>query len=79
MPFRKARSIPCLPPIAAGPNVSYILVNSYFAGSILYPKQFADIDFEEKAGEILEFMLGDNTFEQMKAGGLYYGKIEIGA
>ena len=64
---------------AAGPNVSYILVNSYFAGSILYPKQFADIDFEEKAGEILEFMLGDNTFEQMKAGGLYYGKIEIGA
>ena len=64
---------------AAGPNVSYILVNSYFAGSILYPEQFADIDFEEKAGEILEFMLGDNTFEQMKAGGLYYGKIEIGA
>lgn len=64
---------------AAGPNISYILVNAYYAGSVLYPQQFADLDFEEKAGEILEFMLGENTFEQMKTDGLYYGTIQIGA
>ena len=64
---------------AAGPNISYILVNAYYAGSVLYPQQFADLNFEEKAGEILEFMLGENTFEQMKADGLYYGTIQIGA
>lgn len=64
---------------AAGPNISYILVNAYYAGSVLYPQQFADLDFEEKAGEILEFMLGENTFEQMKTDGLYYGTIRIGA
>ncbi len=34
---------------AAGPNISYILVNAYYAGSVLYPQQFADLDFEEKA------------------------------
>lgn len=64
---------------AAGPNISYILVNAYYAGSVLYPQQFADLDFEEKAGEILEFMLGEDTFEQMKTDGLYYGTIQIGA
>ena len=64
---------------AAGPNISYILVNAYYAGSVLYPQQFADLNFEEKAGEILEFMLGENTFKQMKADGLYYGTIQIGA
>lgn len=64
---------------AAGPNISYILVNAYYAGSVLDPQQFADLDFEEKAGEILEFMLGENTFEQMKTDGLYYGTIQIGA
>ena len=63
---------------AAGPNVSYILMNAYFAGTVLYPEQFSDIDFEEKAGEILEVMLGENTFEQMEAAGLYYGSITIG-
>ena len=64
---------------AAGPNVTYLLINAYYAGTILYPEQFADINLEEKAGEIMELMLGEDFFDQMQDGGLYYGTITIGA
>ncbi|MDO5323567.1 MAG: ABC transporter substrate-binding protein [Clostridia bacterium] len=64
---------------AAGPNVTYLLINAYYAGTILYPEQFADIILEEKAGEIMELMLGEDFFDQMQEGGLYYGTITIGA
>ena len=64
---------------AAGPNITYLLINAYFAGITLYPEQFSDINLEEKAGEIMEMMVGLDFFTQMQEGGLYYGKIEIGA
>ena len=64
---------------AAGPNVTYLLINAYYAGTVLYPEQFADINLEEKAGEIMELMLGEDFFDQMQDGGLYYGTITIGA
>lgn len=63
---------------SAGPNITYLLINAYFTGTILYPEQFEDINIEEKAGEIMEQMLGENFFDQMEAEGLYYGKIIIG-
>ena len=62
-----------------GPNFTYALIDAYFAGMTLYPEQFSDVNLEEKAGEILEFMLGENTFDQMAEGGLYYGPITLGA
>ena len=64
---------------AAGPNVTYLLINAYYAGTVLYPEQFADITLDEKAGEIMEHMLGEDFFDQMQEGGLYYGTITIGA
>lgn len=64
---------------AAGPNITYLLINAYYAGIVLYPEQFADVNLPEKAGEIMENMLGVDFFEEMEAGGLYYGKITIGA
>lgn len=63
---------------AAGPNITYLLINAYYAGMILYPEQFADISLEEKAGEIMEQMLGRDFFAEMQEGGLYYGSITIG-
>jgi iron complex transport system substrate-binding protein len=63
---------------AAGPNVTYLLINAYYAGKTLYPEQFADIVLEEKAGEIMELMLGQDFFDQMQAEGFYYGTITIG-
>lgn len=64
---------------AAGPNITYLLIDAYYAGMVLCPEQFADIDLEQKAGEIMEALLGRDFFEEMKAGGLYYGSITIGA
>ena len=63
---------------AAGPNVTYLLINAYYAGLTLYPEQFSDINLPEKAGEIMELMLGENFFDKMAEGGLYYGAITIG-
>lgn len=63
---------------AAGPNVTYLLINAYYAGLTLYPEQFSDIVLEDKAAEIMELMLGEAFFDKMEAEGLYYGKITIG-
>ena len=62
----------------AGTNITYALINAYFAGTILFPYQFADIDIPQKAGEILTFFLGEDTFGLMAENGLFYGRITIG-
>ncbi|MGI5963070.1 MAG: ABC transporter substrate-binding protein [Lawsonibacter sp.] len=62
-----------------GMNITYALMNAYYAGTVLFPEQFSDIKMEEKGEEILTFFLGKNTYEDMCNGGLYYGSIEIGA
>jgi len=64
---------------AAGPNITYLLINAYYAGIVLFPEQFQDVDLPQKAGEIMERMLGRDFFEEMEAGGLYYGAIDLGA
>jgi len=63
---------------SAGTNITYALIDAYYAGIVLFPEQFADVDIAEKAGEILTTFLGVNTYDQMAEGGLYYGKITIG-
>ena len=63
---------------AAGPNITYLLINAYYAGTILFPEQFQDIQLEEKAGEIMEQLLGRDFFSEMEAGGLYYGTVILG-
>lgn len=45
-------------------NVEIPLVNAYYAGSILYPEAFADVDFAAKAAEIFEFFLGHGDYLQ---------------
>jgi hypothetical protein len=34
---------------------------------------------EDVADKVLTFMLGENYYDDMIAGGLYYGKITLGA
>ena len=63
---------------AAGPNITYLLINAYYAGQTLYPGRFSDITLKEKAEEIMEAMLGHSFFDQMAAEGLFYGAITIG-
>lgn len=60
-------------------NVGYALADAYYAGTVLFPEQFSDINIAEKADEILEFLLGDAYYDEMAADGLSYGVIELGA
>lgn len=63
---------------SAGPNITYLLMNAYFAGKILFLEKFSDVDFRIKCIEIMEMMLGKSFLSEMEEDGLYYGKIEIG-
>ncbi len=60
-------------------NLEIPLVSAYYAGSILYPEAFEDINFEEKAAEIFKFFLGHEDFlkvlEENNGG---YKKITLG-
>lgn len=61
-----------------GTNITYALMDAYYAGIVLYPEQFADVTMPGIGGKILTFMLGKDTFAEMEAGGLYYGELTIG-
>ena len=60
-------------------NVEIPLVSAYYAGGLLYPEAFADIDFETKAAEIFEFFLGHEGYLELLAeAGLGYGPVTLG-
>lgn len=62
----------------AGTNFTYAFINAYYAGIVLFPEAFSDVDIAQKAEEILTTFLGENTYELMAEGGLYYGQLTIG-
>jgi len=62
----------------AATNITYALINAYFAGMVLFPERFADIEINEISAEILTFFLGKNTFDIMAENGLFFGNLTIG-
>lgn len=60
-------------------NLETALADAYYAASIIYPAQFADIDPIAKAGEIFETLLGTNPYEKLKENGYAFRPIQIGA
>jgi iron complex transport system substrate-binding protein len=48
-------------------NFGSILANAYFAGSVLYPSRFDDMDPEQKADEIYRFLVGAAVFNDLNA------------
>ena len=53
-------------------------MDGYWAGMVLYPEAFADVTMEQIADKVLTFMLGENYYNDMIEGGLYYGTITLG-
>ncbi len=56
-------------------NLELSLLNTYFAATVIYPEQFADVDFDAKADEILTMFLGENGpsfLDMMDNAGLSY-------
>lgn len=60
-------------------NVEIALTDCYYAASVLYPKQFSDIDPIKKANDIYSFMLGSSDYyKQLSDAGFGFAKIKIG-
>ena len=59
-------------------NMELAIVDSFYAGSVIYPKAFADIDFETKAEEIFNTMIGMDYLAVLDENGYGFGPIIIG-
>ncbi|WP_027356186.1 iron ABC transporter substrate-binding protein [Desulfofundulus thermocisternus] len=46
-------------------NIGTAIADAYYAGKVIYPEQFKDIDPARKADEIYQFLLGKPLYEQM--------------
>jgi len=64
-----------LPYISYYNNIETAMADIYFLGKILYPKAFENIDVEEKADEIYEFILGKPLYGEMAE--IFGGYIKI--
>ena len=59
-------------------NMELAIVDSYYAGTVLYPEAFADINFEEKAEEIFNTMIGMDYLDVLDENNYGFGTITIG-
>ena len=59
-------------------NMEIAIADAYYAGKIIFPEQFKDIDPIEKADEIFTMMLGEPFYEKMVADGTRFEQITIG-
>lgn len=46
-------------------NIDTAIADAYYAGKVIFPEQFKDIDPVKKADEIYQFLLGKPVYEQM--------------
>lgn len=58
-------------------NVELALTDAYYAGKVVYPEAFKDIDIEEKSEEIFRFFLGEDYYKVLEANGMKYEKISL--
>lgn len=59
-------------------NMELAIVDSYYAGTIIYPEAFKDVDFEAKAEEIFQTMIGMKYLDVLEENGVGFGPITIG-
>lgn len=75
---REGRVYACVSYNNYSTNVGYAIADAYYAGTVLFPERFSDIDIAAKTDEILEFLLGEGYYDDMTADGLAFGPLEIG-
>ena len=59
-------------------NQELAVVNSYYVASVLYPEAFEGVDFEARAEEIFNTMLGSDFLDVLAENGMYFGPVTIG-
>lgn len=60
-------------------NIDTALADTYYAGKIIFPAQFKDIDPVQKADEIYRFLLGKPLYQQVTKGYGGFEKINLAA
>ena len=59
-------------------NVEIPLVTGYYVGSLLYPEEFKDVNFEEKASEIFDTFLDEPDYlKVLEDAGAGYGPVTL--
>lgn len=58
-------------------NVDTALANAYYAGKVIFPERFKDVDPAQKADEIYRFLLGKPLYEKMAADYGGYKKLDL--
>ncbi|MFZ7132418.1 MAG: iron ABC transporter substrate-binding protein [Eubacteriales bacterium] len=59
-------------------NIDIALADAYYAGTIIYPEEFEDVNADKKANEIFEFLLGKEIYEDFVSVGQGFGTLTIG-
>ena len=54
------------------------IADAYYVGTVIYPDAFADVDFNAKAEEIFNVMLGQNYLSVLDESGNGFGTLTIG-
>lgn len=60
-------------------NIDTSIADAYYMGKTIFPGEFEDVDPVEKAGEIYEFLLGVNLYDQMAQDFGGFTKITLGS
>lgn len=62
-------------------NVETAVIDAYYAGKVIFPEQFDDIDIETKANEVYTTLLGEEAsayYKDMTENGLAWKQLKIG-
>ena len=59
-------------------NMELAIADAYYAGIIVYPEQFSDVDFNKKAEEIFNTMVGMDYLKVLDDNGIGFGQVKIG-
>lgn len=60
-------------------NLETALADAYYAGTVIYPEAFSDVDLEEKVREIFQELLGADPYEDLKEAGYEFTQIHLGS
>ncbi|MDX9947367.1 MAG: ABC transporter substrate-binding protein [Bacteroidales bacterium] len=63
--FEEGRIFTVLPYNWYSINYENVLCNTWFAGKVIYPRAFEDVNIEAKCREIYKFFLGNDIFDEM--------------
>lgn len=59
-------------------NMELAIADAYYAATVIYPEQFRDVNFEEKAEEIFRVMIGSEYLSVLDEAGIGFGSVAIG-